>query len=62
MESMIHIIPKTMKHTYGLSPFDILEKNVKRFTAVTRVMLQVIEGHCKTVIPYTQPYDPQRMI
>ncbi len=61
MQSMILIIPKTMKHAYGLSPFDVLEKNVARFTAVSRVMLQVIEGHCKTPIPYTQPYDPQRM-
>lgn len=57
IQSMIHIVPRTMKHTYGLSPFEVIEKNVERFLAVTRVMLQVVEGYCKTPIPYTQPYN-----
>jgi hypothetical protein len=61
LQSMILIVPKSLKHSYGLSPFDVLEKNVQRFTAVSRVMLQVIEAHCKTQIPYTQAYDPMRM-
>ncbi len=57
MYSMYLIIPKTMKHAYGLDPFTALEDNITTFTSLSRTMLQVIEGHCKTPIPYTQPYE-----
>lgn len=58
--SMYLIIPKTMKHAYGLDPFAVLEENIELFTSLSRTMLQVVEGHCKTSIPYTQPYEKHK--
>lgn len=59
--SMYLIVPKTLKHAYGLDPFKVLETNIDKFTSLSRLMMDIVEGHCKTQIPHTQPIDIQRM-
>lgn len=62
---LVHIVPQTLKHTYGVDPYAIVEKNIADFTAITRKMLGVLHAYCADQgvvcpdLPY-EPYEPGR--
>lgn len=58
------VIPSTFKHIYGVSPYQVIERNILTFTKLSRTMLQVLENFCRVDLkeyyfPMTQPvpYD-----
>jgi hypothetical protein len=63
--SLIHIIPSVLKHTYGLDPYDTIQKNIDEFTALSRKMLGILRAYAKDRghnIPdtYFHPYEATR--
>lgn len=54
--SIVFVVPPRVKHVYGVKPYEILEKNIHRFVAITRTMLDVLQGFAKTPgLPETMP-------
>lgn len=45
MNSLIIIIPKTMKHVYGLNAYDEIYKSIDNFTVESRNMLEILERY-----------------
>ncbi len=63
--SLYVIIPESLKHTYGLTPYNTIEKNITDFTAVTRRMLDILKSFCRDEGAYypehlPRPYEPTR--
>lgn len=63
--SLYVIIPESMKHTYGVQPHNILEKNITEFTAITRRMLDILKSFCRDEGAYypeqlPRPHEPAR--
>lgn len=66
--SLIHVVPETLKHTYGFQPHDVIQKNIEAFTALSRRMLTIIKSYSKAngfTVPdsangYYHPYEPSR--
>jgi hypothetical protein len=66
--SLIHIVPETLKHTYGFQPHDVVQRNIDAFTALSRRMLTVLISYSKAngytvpdhAISYYHPYEPTR--
>ena len=54
------VIPSTFKHIYGVSPYQVIERNILTFTKLSRTMLEVLENFCRVDLkeyyfPMTQP-------
>lgn len=66
--SLIHVVPETLKHTYGFLPREVIQKNIDSFTALSRRMLTILQSYTKAngySVPdnaksYYQPYEPSR--
>jgi hypothetical protein len=63
--SYIFIIPEALKHSYGVNPYDIIHKNIDKFTSLTRTMMYTMAAYCKGkgyIIPdtYLSPYENTR--
>ncbi len=63
--SLYVIIPDAMKHTYGVQPHNIIEKNITEFTAITRRMLDILKSFCRDEGAYypehlPRPYESTR--
>lgn len=63
--SFIHIVPETLKHTYGIQPYEVIQKNIDTFTGLSRKMLYVLQSYSRTngyIIPdtYFHPFEPSR--
>jgi hypothetical protein len=63
--SLIFVVPKRLKHTYGLDPYSEIQKSIQEFTALSRKMEDILyafakaEGH-QLARSYYHPYDPTR--
>lgn len=62
---LVHIVPPTLKHTYGLDPYAVINKNIDAFTALSRKMLGIIRAYSRDrgyQIPDTHfhPHEPSR--
>jgi hypothetical protein len=65
MYSFIHIVPERLKHTYGIRPYEVIEKNIRDFTALSRTMSVILGAFAKdngAVLPdsYFDAYEPSR--
>jgi len=48
MYEMYFALPSnTLKHTYGVVPFELIEKNIERFTVLRRKMIKILESFAK---------------
>ena len=48
MYEMYFALPSnTLKHTYGVVPFELIEKNIERFTVLRRKMITILESFAK---------------
>jgi len=59
--SLYFIVPMQMRHVYGVDSFATIEKNIERFTALSRRMLTVLESFAKKEGGYMhiQPSAPR---
>lgn len=44
---MYLVVPKTLKHIYGVDPYATLEKSIETFLKLSRSQLQILENFCK---------------
>lgn len=63
--SLIHIVPETLKHTYGFQPYDVIQKNIDAFTSLSRKMMYVLQSYSREhgyIIPdaYYHPFENAR--
>ena len=69
--SMTFVVPKSLKHVYGLDPYKVIEENIDRFTVTTRTMIEVLrsfthktakEPHFPETLPQAsdRPFDPHQ--
>lgn len=63
--SLYVVVPESLRHTYGIQPHNVIEKNVTAFTAITREMLSIMKAFCKDEGAYypellPRPYEPSR--
>jgi hypothetical protein len=41
------VVPQHLKHIYGVSPYEKIEKNVNEFLKLSRTMIEVLENFCR---------------
>lgn len=66
--SLIHVVPETLKHTYGFLPHEVIQRNIDAFTALSRRMLTILQSYTKAngyAVPdvansYYHPYESSR--
>jgi hypothetical protein len=58
--SMYFVIPKNLKHVYGLSPHDRIAESIDRFLSITQEMIDVLRSytHKTAKIPYFPEVTP----
>lgn len=63
---MIFVMPSTFSHVYGIRPYDLMHSNIRRLTAATRTMADVLRSyaektagtvHIPDVLHTPSPYD-----
>ena len=58
--SMYFVIPKNLKHVYGVAPYQQIEQAIEQFTSISHEMLEVLRSYTiKTAkIPYFPSTNP----
>jgi hypothetical protein len=58
--SMYFVVPKKLKHVYGLAPHDRIEEAIDRFISITQEMIDVLRSytHKTAKIPYFPDVTP----
>lgn len=41
------VVPQHLKHIYGISPYEKIEKNITEFIKLSRTMIEVLENFCR---------------
>lgn len=41
------VVPQHLKHIYGVSPYEKIEKNINDFIQISRTMIEVLENFCR---------------
>jgi hypothetical protein len=57
--SMYFVVPKKLKHVYGVDPYSVLRESTQQFTVLTREMLNVLHNYAKKQCK--QPYVPETL-
>jgi len=64
--SLVFAVPASFRHTYGLAPYPVIQRNIEEFQALSRKMIKIVENfarsrgdaHFPTVGP--RPYEKGR--
>lgn len=62
---LVHVVPSVLKHTYGIDPYVVIQRNIDEFTSLSRKMATVLQAFCKDqghIFPdaYYHPYEHGR--
>jgi hypothetical protein len=63
--SFVVVVPHQFKHTYGLDPYQEIEKSIDDFTVVSRTMMEILYSYAKAngyniADNYFHPYEENR--
>lgn len=59
MHSLIFVLPERLKHVYGVNPYDVINDNIRKFTVISRTMIDILKSYCKKEAK--DPYFPETL-